>query len=516
MSTDEGGTTRAAAGGASRQAQGGGAGWWLPGALAIVVFAFFPVPWDWPPAGAAALLPGSSDWPAVAAFGVGFVAFLVVRRWILPGGRVGNARVGWCIGFVALQALLLRIAIEARPFVIVNTRFEMPEPALVFPWIVPVGLATVLFGFRHGFVVATATAALAWLAPGSGTTPLWCAGLLLAGFLGVLGLRRCPLRWHVIRGCFRAGAVFGAVALAGTLFRTRGWEELVVATVVPVIMGGLAGVFLLAVLPFAEWLTGSLSDITLIEFASDHRLLDKLRAEAPGTWNHTINVADLAESAARAIGANALFCRTAALFHDIGKTVDPEIFAENQRNGSPHDKLTPQESAEKIIAHVTDGLSIAQKHRLPRPFRAIIAEHHGTSLARFFYSRAAEQVDDPAERELLREKFRYPGPPPSTRESGIIALADTVEAAARSAEQLDEARIRDLVQSLVSDRIKEGELRDCPLTLAELAKVEASFIAMLTSRHHKRPAYPKTGDASESAPLAEAGSRKSKVKSRRS
>jgi len=240
-------------------------------------------------------------------------------------------------------------------------------------------------------------------------------------------------------------------------------------------------------------------DVKLIELGSEHELLDKLRSEAPDTWNHSINVADLAETAARAIGANALFCRTAALFHDIGKTGEPDVFAENRRGSSPHDAWSPQESAARIIRHVTHGLELARKHGLPGPMRAINAEHHGTSLVRFFYARAVEGVEDAAEGERLRGLFRYPGPPPASRESGIIALADTVEAAERSAEYPDEARTRDLVAALVGDRIKEGELRACPLTLAELAIVQENFVATLASRHHKRPVYPKSGAAQSQA-----------------
>jgi hypothetical protein len=295
----------------------------------------------------------------------------------------------------------------------------------------------------------------------------------------------------VIRGCARAGFVFGGFGLvAYALASSHQPLGYVLAFVLPAAVGLLGGMALLALLPFAEWITGSLSDITLRELGSDHELLDRLRAEAPGTWNHTINVADLAETAARAIGANALFCRTAALYHDIGKTREPEVFAENQRGASIHDRLTPRKSAEKIIGHVTHGLELAQKHGLPESLRAIIAEHHGISLVRFFYAKAIEDVDDPEERRSLQAKFRYPGPPPSTRESGIIALADTVEAASRSVGESDESAIRELVLRLIADRIQEGELNACPLTLAELALVRESFVATLVSRSHKRPVYP--------------------------
>jgi putative nucleotidyltransferase with HDIG domain len=295
-----------------------------------------------------------------------------------------------------------------------------------------------------------------------------------------------------------------------TLTHSLAPADLALAFTVPLVIGLIGGLALMAILPFAEWATGSLSDITLIEYGSHHELLDVLRDETPGTWNHTIMVADLAESAARAIGAEALFCRTAALYHDIGKTRDPNVFAENQRGVSPHARLSPQKSAEKIIAHVTDGLDLAKQYRLPAPLRAIIAEHHGTSLVRFFFAKAADGITDPAELEKLKKKFRYPGPPPSTRESGIIALADTIEAAARSMPDLDEAGINNLVFKLIADRIEDGELNECTLTLAELALVRESFANTLVSRHHKRPVYPAAENKPVSLPRKTARGRRSR------
>jgi len=249
----------------------------------------------------------------------------------------------------------------------------------------------------------------------------------------------------------------------------------------------------LAALPVMEWVLGELSDVTLVEYGADHVLLDELKAQAPGTWHHCLNVADRAEKAAAAIGARVLFCKTSALYYDIGKLKEPALFAENSAGPSPHDQLEPQQSAQKIIEHVSHGLALARKHRLPKPFREIIAEHHGVSVVRFFYAKALQPRPDGSCPKVDRALFSYPGPAPSTRESGIVALADAIEAASRSLASNLEPDLRAFVRRLFADRICEGELAHCPLTLSDLAKVEAAFVVWLKGRNHYRPAYPTGG-----------------------
>jgi putative nucleotidyltransferase with HDIG domain len=210
-----------------------------------------------------------------------------------------------------------------------------------------------------------------------------------------------------------------------------------------------------------------------------------------------LNVADLAEKAAAAIGARALFCKTAALYHDIGKLKEPGIFAENITGPTPHDDMEPRVSAQKIIEHVSYGVELARKHGLPKAFREVIREHHGTSVVRFFYSKACTQLREGEDPESLRPLFSYPGPIPSSRESGIISLADMVEAATRSLKPGMEAAA--VVRKLIAERVGEGELANCPLTLAELALAEQTFIGWVQARHHHRPPYPKAALAVDAA-----------------
>jgi cyclic-di-AMP phosphodiesterase PgpH len=309
--------------------------------------------------------------------------------------------------------------------------------------------------------------------------------------VAVLWLRRSTTRSRVLRAGLWSGALVSSCVLLGELLSGAGDTTRCVRLVgIALGVGFGSGILLLAFLPFVEWALGELSDVSLTEYGTDHRLLDELRERAPGTWNHTLNVADLARQAAGAIGARALLCHTAALFHDIGKLHRPEVFAENIDGVSPHDELEPGESARLIIEHVTQGLELARKHRLPRPFRSIIVEHHGCSLVRFFYAKAVKLAAEGEHSAIAEEDFRYPGPPPSSKESGIISLADAVEAATRSMGDSSPGEIREVVRHLIAERVAEGEYAACPLTLAELGQIEASFQAWLAARCHKRPAYP--------------------------
>jgi len=313
---------------------------------------------------------------------------------------------------------------------------------------------------------------------------------MVAALAGVLLLRRSPTRTRVLRAGTGAGFTLGAVAAVQYALQAKPLDAVSAAALLPICIGFLSAFLVLAILPVLEWMLGELSDVTLVEYGTDHRLLDQLRNEAPGTWNHSVNVADLSEKAAAEIGARALFCKTSALYHDVGKLKDPAIFAENNHGPSPHDQLDPLASAQKIKQHVTYGIELARKHHLPRAFREIIAEHHGISVVRFFYAKATKPRPDGSKPVVDRASFCYAGPPPSTRESGIIALADAVEAASRSLPLHQEAEIVALVRKLIADRISEGELAQCPLTLSDVARIESAFVSWLKARNHQRPLYP--------------------------
>lgn len=390
---------------------------------------------------------------------------------------------------LVLQAMLLRACFEFTSFYRPLAWPWLPEAAWVWmPWFLGPGLTGILLGGRYGVLAGLGSGLMFYLFADPG--PWVLVGCTAAALAGVLLLRRSPTRGRVLRAGAATGGILGIVAACQYGLEGSTVDMIAAAVLVPLAVGVFAAFVVLSLLPLFEWLLGELSDVRLVEYGADHRLLDQLRTEAPGTWYHSLNVADLAEKAAAEIKARALFCKTAALYHDIGKLKEPGLFAENSDGVSPHDHLEPHVSAQKIIEHVSYGLELARKHRLPKAFREIIAEHHGGSVVRFFHAKACQPRADGSLPSVRRALFTYPGPPPSTRESGIIALADAVEAASRSLSTRYEPELRALVRNLIGDRIAEGELAQCPLTLADLAKVEAAFVAWLKSRHHHRPAYP--------------------------
>jgi len=256
--------------------------------------------------------------------------------------------------------------------------------------------------------------------------------------------------------------------------------------------GIISPLLAIGILPFFESLFGFTTDLTLLELADLNRpLLKRLSLEAPGTYHHSIVVGNLAEAAAKAIDANSLLARVGAYYHDIGKMEIPEYFVENQLGiKSKHDLLTPTMSALILSSHVKKGRILGEEADLPDEVLNFIEEHHGTMTMTYFYNKAKEQ----GEEDPVIDEFRYPGPRPRTRETAIVMLADTVEAASRTLSEPKPARIRSLVQKIINDRFQSGELEDCPLTLKDLAEIRESFVQILIGVFHQRIEYPKKED----------------------
>lgn len=426
----------------------------------------------------------------ILALGVLTVGLCLFRRRYWPHARRESRNVRNAILLVVPQAVLIRAAIELAPAAEKLAWSGWPrESWLWMPWFLITAFAVILLGSRFGVLTSFTGALLLFLAEAPGRVAV--ISCMVSSLAGAALLRRCPTRSRVLRAGIGSGLFLGAIAAAQYGLAGAAPEVIAGAGVTPVIVGLASAFVVLAFLPMLEWMLGEVSDVSLVEFGSDHPLLDKLKEQAPGTWHHTLNVADLAEKAAMAIGARALFCKTAALYHDIGKLKDPDIFAENIHGSSPHETLDPRVSAQRIIEHVTYGLELARKHGLPSSFRAIIAEHHGVSLVQYFYAKACAQLREGEDLTELRAAFCYPGPPPSTRESGIIALADIVEAATRSTTMKSDGEMRNFVARLIADRVSNGEFAQCPLTLVELARIEEAFAKWLKGRNHYRPAYPR-------------------------
>jgi len=311
----------------------------------------------------------------------------------------------------------------------------------------------------------------------------------------ILLLRRVRSRTKLIYVGACAGAAaalttlgvgtLGGLPLGTALLTSAGWFGFCTL---------LAGVLMTGILPFIEHLFQVQTEISLLELGDiAHPLLQELVRRAPGTYNHSINVASIAESAAEAIGANGLLVRVGAYFHDIGKMLKPGYFVENQGpDPNRHESLLPAMSTLIIIAHVKDGADLARQHHLPQPIIDFIQQHHGTTIVEYFYQRASKQRQevDPESRDVDEGSFRYPGPKPQTREAGVMMLADAAESACRSLVDPAPSRIEGMVHELVTKRLNDGQFDECGLTLQELSRIENSLVKSLTAVYHGRVKYP--------------------------
>ncbi|MED3563747.1 HD family phosphohydrolase [Bacillus xiapuensis] len=253
------------------------------------------------------------------------------------------------------------------------------------------------------------------------------------------------------------------------------------------ISGIASAVLTIGLLPLFESSFGILTTMKLIELSNpNHPLLRKILMEAPGTYHHSVMVANLSESACEAIGANGLLARVGSYYHDIGKTRRPNFFIENQMNlDNPHDRLPPEKSANIIIAHVSDGANELKKYHMPKEIIDIAEQHHGTSLLKFFYHKALQNDEEPKEKD-----FRYQGPKAQTKESAVVGIADSVEAAVRSLTQPTPILIESLVKKIVADRLQDGQLNECDLTLKEIETVTHTLCETLKGIFHSRIEYP--------------------------
>ena len=325
--------------------------------------------------------------------------------------------------------------------------------------------------------------------------------ILLAGgsaaALSVRTFRRLAQTWVFIA----ITAVSFAVVILG--FLLRGADFAFLPTLGWALGSTIAGTILaIGFVPVFEWVTGITTEQTLVSWADANRpLMRRLAVEAPGTFAHTIQAANLAEAGAGAIGANAPLCRAGVYFHDVGKLVRPGYFIENQQGDNPHNRLDPAESAAIVRDHVLEGVKLARRERVPEVLVDFIREHHGDQSISFFLQRAREQAKAEGRQPPDPGHFLYPGPRPRSRETAIAMLADSSESAARVLENPTEERLAELVNGIFEGKAKHGQLDDSPLTFQDLAMLKRRFVRFLRGSHHRRIAYPGTrhltaGDAS--------------------
>ncbi len=321
---------------------------------------------------------------------------------------------------------------------------------------------------------------------------------LLSSVAAVGGIAQARERLQVIRAGLQTGVVNVAVVVLVDLVQlylrdvpALGFGTVVWDALFALLGGVLSGVLVLGLVPVFEAF-GFTTDYKLLELANfNHPLLRQLMIRAPGTYHHSVMVGSLAEAAAGAVGADTLLVRVGSYFHDIGKVSKPHYFIENQRDvPNPHDRLPPEQSAAMIVRHVTTGARIARENKLPQPIIDLIESHHGTGVVSFFLERAQRQA---APGDTVREEaFRYPGPPPTTREAAILLLADRVEAACRAIQRPTPDTVRATIQRLVSGALNDGQLESSPLTLQDLHRVANTFSDVVLGLYHQRIEYPET------------------------
>jgi putative nucleotidyltransferase with HDIG domain len=329
--------------------------------------------------------------------------------------------------------------------------------------------------------------------------PSFVAVAAVGGVVSIYSVTRLRHRRH-----FYAALLSMAFAVALAIAALGFGQQDPVRAVLRDLLAGVAGAAMSAFLamvflPIVEAVFRVPSDITLLELSDLNRpLLRRLMMEAPGTYHHSLLVGSLAEAAAESIGANSLKARVCAYHHDIGKLTKPEYYTENEQGAvSRHSKLAPSISALVIKSHVTEGLELAAKEKLPPQVAAVIPEHHGTTVMAFFYAKALEQ--DPTTPD---HDYRYPGPKPQSKETACVMLADSIEGASRSLQGPTPARLRGLVNKIVDQRLHEGQLDECGLSLADVARIREAFLQVLTGIFHVRVAYPELPGRVRDADLA--------------
>ena len=366
--------------------------------------------------------------------------------------------------------------------------------AIGYKYLAPLAVGAVLITILTDAHAAFVFSAILTVFVGMFSGNVYLAAYTLMSSAGAIyHLQNCRDRTALVRAGLWIGAVSAATALSLDLLGAN--EPNLYLIIFDSFCGFASGVFAAMVasllLPLFEWLFEITTNIKLLELSNlNLPLLKQLAERAPGTYHHSIMVGLLAEAGAEAIGGDALFARVACYYHDIGKSVRPTYFIENQTYmDNRHDKLSPKMSSIVLANHVKQGIELARQHKLPPRIIAIIPQHHGTGLMKYFYYKARRAADD-SNSAALEKEFRYPGPKPETKEAAIIMIADSVEAAARTVQEPTPPKLRNMIDTIITRIRDDGQFDDCDITLRELRIVAESFVKVLMGIHHHRIAYP--------------------------
>lgn len=371
-------------------------------------------------------------------------------------------------------------------FVVSRIDIELPVEYLIF---IPAAsmLITIIFDSRLGFYV---TVVLALIIGGiRGNDYTITTANIVAGALAVYSVRDIKNRSQIFRSLLFILVGYIITIVAFGLERYSPLSDIGNEVIFALANSIISPVFTYGLLIFFEKIFNVTTDLTLVELGDfNHPLLQELRIKAPGTFHHSINLSILAEAAAKSIGANTILAKVGALYHDVGKIVEPNYFIENLKDEkSEHEDLDPEHSAQIILNHVEEGIELARKYKLPEEVIDFIPMHHGTTQVQYFLSMAKK-----LKRKIDEDKFRYPGPKPKSKETAIVMLADAVESMSRNLETVNEDVLNQLVDDIIKRRFFEGQLDDSNLTLKDLTKIKESFVDTLLGFYHQRIEYPET------------------------
>jgi len=423
---------------------------------------------------------------------------VVYVRLVLPSFWSDGSR-----STIVALTILANLGISRFVMELGETDLFGDSPILIglLPYLLPIAFAPMIVMITVGPRMATLTAMMTCVFHAAmqeiGIEML--VGSLCTALVGVYFCREVRLRGAVLKAGTMAGITGALVALGIGFASGSGWIVPVNHALASFVVSVFTGALVLGAMPLIENVFKVATDATLFELTDyNHLLLRRMQVEAPGTYHHSLMVANLAEDAALEVKANPTLCRACALFHDIGKMIQPNYFTENQGDfGNPHNRQNPAMSALIIKSHVKEGLEIAREHRLPKVIRDVIRQHHGTTLVKYFYFQAKQksmQTNLPYGESEIQEPdestYRYDGPRPRFKESAIIFFADSVEAAARSLPKVTHHSVEELLDSIFQDRLEDGQLDECPLTLEEVATIKKSFLKTTLNMLHSRIEYP--------------------------
>lgn len=363
----------------------------------------------------------------------------------------------------------------------------------ISPFIIPIGCTAVIMTMLLDYKVAVVinTLNLVFIAVITGFNSQVIMLGIVSIIIGCTSIKKINGRNEVLQATLFmvVGAVI--VTLASGLMLSNN-VKMIISEVTSSALGALlSGIFALGFTPFLESAFNIVTNMKLLELSNPNNpLLKRLLMEAPGTYNHSLMVANLAEVAAEEVDANPILARIGSYYHDIGKLKRPIFFGENlMGRENPHNNIKPSLSTHIIISHAKDGLELAKEYKLPKIIQDIIIEHHGTTLVKYFYYTLKNSVDDPS--KINEDDFRYEGPVPSSKEAAIIMMADSVEAAVRSIKQPTKEKIEEMVNNIVKDKLNSGQLINSDLTLRDIEKIKKCFLKVLIGVYHQRVEYPK-------------------------